>query len=118
MNKKSRKELLKEYKEIKTLMGVIQIKNLVNGKIYLNSYPNLKNKWLTLKAQLDAGKHMNSQLQAEWKEFGHQAFSFEVLEEKDTSSISDIRWEQKQMVKTWLDKLQPYGERGYHKPPQ
>jgi hypothetical protein len=39
--------MLEEYKQIKTYMGVIQITNKANGKIYVDSYPNLKNKWLS-----------------------------------------------------------------------
>jgi hypothetical protein len=118
MDKKSRKEMLEEYKQIKTYMGVIQIKNNVNGKIYVAAYPNLKNKWLTLKGQLDMGMHVNSQLQKDWKELGPEAFTYEVLEEKVTDEVTDMKWERKQMEKTWLEKLQPYGDKGYNKPPK
>ena len=44
MDKKSRKELLEQYKQIKTFMGVYQIKNNVNGKIYIESFLNFKNR--------------------------------------------------------------------------
>lgn len=118
MDKKNRKELLEEFKQIKIYMGVTQIKNKTNGKIYIHSYPNLKNKWLTLQGQLNMGMHMNSQLQKDWSELGPGAFTYEVLEEKDTGDVSDVRWELKQMEKLWLEKLQPYGERGYNKPPK
>ena len=99
-------------------MGVICIKNNVSGKIYLDSFPNLKNKWLTIQSQLNMGMHPNSQLQWDWREMGPEAFTYEVLEEKDTSDITDVKWELKQMEKSWLKKLEPYGERGYNKPPK
>ncbi len=118
MDKNKRKQLIEEYKELKTYMGVIQIRNQTNGKIYINCYPNLKNKWLTIRMQLDLGTFASAQLQQDWKMFGEQAFTYEVLEQKATDKITDIRWEQKQMLKPWLQKLQPYGERGYNKPPQ
>jgi hypothetical protein len=35
---------------------------------------------------------------------------------KDAGEIKDMRWEQKQLLKKWLEQLQPYGERGYNKP--
>lgn len=35
MDKNKRKELLEEYKQIKTYMGIIQITNKTNGKIYV-----------------------------------------------------------------------------------
>lgn len=115
MNKKSRKELLAEFKLIKTYMGVVKVTNNINGKIHIAAYPNLKNQWLFIKGQLDMGTHVNSQLQKDWKELGPEAFSYEVLEEKDTTDIADVRWELKQMEKRWLEKLQPYGERGYNR---
>ncbi|MEK8132040.1 GIY-YIG nuclease family protein [Paenibacillus filicis] len=116
MDKNKRKELLEEYKEIKTYMGVAQIKNNVNGKIYVDSYPNLKNKWLTLQMQLDQGRFANAELQKEWKEFGADKFTYEVLEQKEADKVTDMRWERKKILKPWLDKLQPFGDRGYNKP--
>lgn len=118
MDKDKRRKLLEEFKQIKTYMGVIQIQNKVNGKIYINSYPNLKNKWSTLKMQLDLGRFANAQLQKDWKELGPDAFTYEVLEQKEADDMTDIRWEQKQILKPWLQKLQPYGDRGYNKPPK
>ncbi|KKO50766.1 GIY-YIG nuclease family protein [Paenibacillus sp. DMB20] len=118
MDKQKRKELLEEYKQIKTYMGVFQIKNKTNGKIYIGSCPNLKNKWLTLESQLAMGRFANLQLQKDWKELGLEAFTYEVLEEKEADEIADKRWELKQMEKKWLEKLQPFGDKGYNKPPK
>ncbi|MEI7025085.1 GIY-YIG nuclease family protein [Paenibacillus sp. y28] len=116
MDKNKRKELLEEYKQIKTYMGIIQITNKTNGKIYIDSYPNLKNKWLAIQSQLDIGRFVNARLQKDWKELGSEAFSYEVLEQKKADEVADRRWELKQMKKSWLEKLQPYGDRGYNKP--
>ena len=118
MDKKNRKELLDEYKQLKTYMGVTQISNNASGKIFIAGYPNLKNKWLTLQSQLAAGMHINSQLQKDWRELGPEAFTYDVLEEKATDKVADVRWELKQMEKKWLEKLQPYGDKGYNKPPK
>ncbi|GGG51896.1 GIY-YIG nuclease family protein [Paenibacillus radicis (ex Gao et al. 2016)] len=116
MDKNKRRELVEEYKKIKVYMGVIQIKNKVNDKIFIDSYPNLKNKWFTLQMQLDMGKFANAGLQKEWKEFGADAFDYEVLEQKDTEKVTDIRWEMKQILKPWFQKLQPFEDKGYNKP--
>ena len=59
MDKARRKELKEQYNRIKTYMGVIQITNLSNGKIFIASYPNLKNKWMTIKSQLNMGRFAN-----------------------------------------------------------
>lgn len=113
-SKKSRKELIDQYKQLKTYMGVVKITNKTNGKIFVAAYPNLKNKWLTLQSQLAAGMHVNAKLQKDWSQLGPDAFIYEVLEEKDTEKATDVRWEVKQMEKQWMEKLQPYGERGYN----
>jgi hypothetical protein len=98
-------------------MGVIKITNNVNGKIFIASFPNLKNKWLTIRGQLDMGMHVNSLLQRDWKDMGSKVFAYEVLEQKEADEVTDKRWELKQMEKPWLEKLQPYGNRGYNKQP-
>lgn len=115
MDKQKRKELIEQYNQIKIYMGVTQIKNNLNGKVYIASYPNLKNKWLTLQAQLNMSRHPNLQLQKDWNELGAEAFSYEVLEEKETKDITDMKWELKQIMKPWLEKLQPYGDKGYNR---
>ncbi|GIP40460.1 hypothetical protein J31TS4_37400 [Paenibacillus sp. J31TS4] len=78
-------------------------------------YPNLKNKWVTLQAQLDMGRFANFDLQKDWKSLGPDAFAYDVLEQKEADEVADPRWELKQMEKRWLEKLQPYGDRGYNR---
>lgn len=116
MDKNRRNELKEQFKQIKTYMGVYQIKNTVNGRIFISSCSNLKSRWLTIRGQLETGRYAISLLQKEWNEFGPDAFTYEVLEEKDTEGVTDMRWELKQMEKPWLEKLQPFGDKGYNKP--
>ena len=118
MDQNRRKVLKEEFKQVKTFMGVYQIINTTNGKIYVDSCPNLKNKWLTLRMQLEMGRFANSELQMDWNAHGADAFAYEVLEQRETDEVLDVRWEVKQMVKPWLAKLQPYGDRGYNKQPR
>lgn len=117
-DKKRRKELLEQYKQIKTYMGIIQVKNNVNGRIFIDTCSNLKNRWFAIKGQLDMGRHPNSQLQKDWDELGSGAFTYEILEKKKTDEIGDVRWELKKMKNKLLEKLQPYEDRGYNKPPK
>ncbi len=118
MEKSKRKELIDSYKQMDTMMGVYQIKNNVNGKIFISSFANLKNKWLTIKMQLDMGRHPNAELQEDWNELGEEAFSYSVLEDKKQESDMDVKWELQQMEKVWLAKLEPYNGKGYNKPPK
>ena len=111
-----KKELKQLYKEMKSEGGVYQIRNTINQKVLVVSTPNLK----TIngrRLQLADGSHQNKQLQEEVKQYGAEAFVFEVLEvlEEKEEGIFDKAEELKKLEKKWLEKLQPYEERGYNK---
>jgi hypothetical protein len=112
-----KRELKQLYKEMKTEGGVYQIRNTKNNKVFITATPNFK----TIngrKGMLAGGTHKNRLLQEEWSRFGEEAFEFEVLEvlEEKEEGYFDRAGELKKMEKKWLDKLQPFGERGYHQP--
>lgn len=115
-NMDRRKELKRQYKEMKTEAGVYQIKNTKNQKVFVVATPNLKTMTGRL-IELRAGGYKNIQLQEEWKQFGEEAFVFEVLEvlEEKEEGFFDKAEELKKLEKKWLEKLQPYGERGYNR---
>ena len=56
MDKLKRKELIEQYNQIKTSMGVFQIKNTSNGKIFVDSFPNLKKQMADNKIPAGNGK--------------------------------------------------------------
>lgn len=118
MDAERRRELKESYKEIKTWLGVVKLTNLRNGKVFIDSFSNIKNKEYYLRSQLNDGRHPNAALQADWKTFGSEAFSFEVLEKLDASMVADPTWEAKQMEKRLLLELAPFGEAGYNRPPR
>lgn len=110
-----KQELKRQYKETKFEAGVYQIKNTKNEKIFLESTMNLK----TINGKrftLDMGSYQNKLLQNEWTEFGAETFVFEVLEilEIPEEGYFDAKDALKKLKEKWLDKLQPYGERGYN----
>lgn len=114
-----RKELQEQAKEVKTEAGVYQIRNERNGKVYIDSTLNLK----TVNGQrfmLQMGSHLNRRLQAEWNEYGESAFVIEVLEvlKKDDNPFADPKDALAKCLNGWLEKLEPYGERGYHGDPK
>ncbi|MEH7400188.1 GIY-YIG nuclease family protein [Gottfriedia acidiceleris] len=110
-----KKELKMQYKETKVQAGIYQIKNVKNQKIFIVSTKNLK----TIngkKFELEAGSCTNKTLQHEWNEYGKESFVFEeleILKEEDISPLG-IKGDLKRLEEKWLEKLQPYGERGYH----
>ncbi len=52
----------------------------------------------------------------DWKEMGEQSFVFEVLDElKPVDDPAYDYWDDLKALETmWLEKLKPFGERGYH----
>ena len=115
MDKEKRKVLKEQYKNQKTYMGIIQIENTVNGKIFIDTAVNTKNRWYAIKMQLELGRHVNKNLQNDWNEMSEDCFEYSVLEEKECSDSSDRKSELQKIFKQWLEKLKPYGDRGYNK---
>jgi len=118
MDKQRRKELKAQALETKIMMGVYQIKNRRNGKVYLATSSNLKNQWMRQKMQLDEGKHMNRKLQQDWTSGSEDEFEFSVLEEHEVEPEMNVKWELSQLEKAWLEKLQPFDENGYNHHPR
>jgi len=99
-------------------MGTFQIRNTLNGKIYIGSSPDLIAIWHAQKLQLDMGIHQNSNLQKEWDESGSENFAYEILEEiEQTDESADYKKEIKILEEIWLDRIKPYGDKGYHNLP-
>ncbi len=113
---KSREDLKREYKERRKPAGVFQIKNTVSGKVLLGSSLNLEGPLNAAKFMLSAGHHENKRLQQDWNEYGADQFVFEVLEEVQVKDDPNFNLEDEltllEMI--WLEKLQPFGERGYN----
>lgn len=97
-------------------MGIFQIRNLVNEKILVVGALNLPGIINRHQFELRAGSHKNRELQADWSELGGDRFIFEILDELTPSSSPDAdpRADLLALEDLWLDKLQPYGERGYN----
>ncbi len=113
---KSRQDIKREYKERKKPAGVFQVKNTVNGKVLLRSSLNLEGPLNAHKFMLTIGRHQNEALQKEWNEYGPDKFVFEILEVvkvKDDPNF-DLSDELTLLEQIWLEKLQPFGERGYN----
>jgi len=114
--KKSRKELNQEYMKRPKPAGVFQIKNTANGKVLLGSSLNLEGPLNSHRFMLKIGSHRNKALQQDWNQYGEQNFVFEILE---TVTIKDdpnfnLRDELTLLEMIWLEKLQPFGEKGYN----
>jgi len=113
---KTKKELKEEYKQIKPRIGVFQIRNTVNGKIFIEGSVNLDKIWNRYRVELNFVGHRNEALQKDWTEYGEQNFVYEIIseiEQDDTRNI-DYAKECKQLAKMFIEELKPYGDKGYH----
>ncbi|HBQ87388.1 MAG TPA: transcriptional regulator [Syntrophomonas sp.] len=111
-----RKELKQQYKDLKTEAGVYQIRNTENQKVFVIATPNLR----TINGkhfELQTGGNTNKELQEDWNRYGEETFAFEVLEvlEEPEEGFFDKKDALKKLEQKWLDRLQPYGDRGYNK---
>jgi group I intron endonuclease len=115
-NKKTRKELQREYKERVKPSGVYQVKNLANGKVLLGSSLNLEGLLNRNRFTLRNNSHTNKELQKDWNELGPDQFVFEILEVVQVCDDPDfnLKDELTLLEQIWLEKLQPFGERGYN----
>ncbi len=113
---KNRQEIKREYKERQKQAGIFQIRNTANGKVLLGSSLNLHGPLNSHKFMLEMGSHRNMVLQREWKEFGPDKFVFEILEVVQVKDGPDFNVEEELTLLEliWLEKLQPFGERGYN----
>jgi len=113
---KSKKDINREYKEREKPAGVFQVKNSVNGKALLGSSLNLEGPLNGHKFMLTIGGHRNKVLQQEWNEYGPDKFIFEILEVVKVKHDPNFNLgdELTLLEQIWLEKLQPFGERGYN----
>ncbi|NOU96730.1 GIY-YIG nuclease family protein [Paenibacillus sp. LMG 31456] len=121
--KQKRKEIAKNYVQTHRPMGIYQIKNKVNGKLLIGSSMDLNGMFNRHQFFLQMGGHSNKELEREWKEFGGDSFLFEILEQikpreevlQSFDELKKYKIELEEMEQMWLEELQPYGDRGYHK---
>jgi hypothetical protein len=113
-----KKRLKKEYRENPRPMGVFLIRNMVNDKVFVGVSSDLPGIINRHKFDLMRGGHRIKQLQAEWNEHGSENFTFEIFDQLTPRSDPNFNYREELafLEDLWLEKLQPYGERGYNEP--
>lgn len=76
------------------MIGVYRILNQANGRSYVGQSTDIKKRIAQHFSDLRAGRHDNSDLQAEWLLFGPDSFVWEVLErtEKEALCECERKW--------------------------
>jgi group I intron endonuclease len=113
---KRRQEIKREYKERKKPAGIFQIKNVANGRVLLCSSLNLEGPLNGHKFILKMGNHRNAVLQEDWNKYGEDKFIFEILEVVKVKDDPNFNLEDEMTLleQIWIEKLQPFGEKGYN----
>ena len=99
-------------------MGIYQIRNTVNDKILIGSNLNLRaieNRFGFMGA---AGFLGNSELQNYCMKYEKEKFVLEIIDKLDPKEdpAYDYREDLAVLEEMWIEKLQPFGEKGYNIP--
>jgi group I intron endonuclease len=89
------------------ICGVYKIINKTNGKFYIGSSKDVKNRWRQHKRKLNSGTHGNPHLQNAWNLYGEEGFLFEIIEE----CPPELQFEKEQY---YLNTLNPFDDNGYN----
>lgn len=111
-----RKELIMAYKETPRPMGAYAIRNTATGRVLVGGSMDLPAMFNRQGFQLRMKSHRCKALQADWDSYGGEAFAFEVLETVDAAKVPREDWREAvaALEAKWLEKLQPYDEKGYN----
>ena len=112
----NKNELKKQYAQTVQPMGVYQVINKANGKVFIDSSLGIQGKMNRCKFQLAHGSHMNKTLQEDFNQNGAANFEFEILDllEPEKDLKKDTREDLKMLEAMWIEKIQPFDEKGYN----
>ena len=71
--------------------GIYEIKNKINGKVYIGKASNIKKRWNHHIEKLESNSHHNKKLQEDFNKYGLNNFEFSIV--KVTKFLD--RWESK-----------------------
>lgn len=97
-------------------MGIFLIRNAVTDRVFVASGLNLAGIMNRHRFALKAGSHANKELQRDWNKLGSKSFEFEIVEQRTPPDEPgfDEKAELEFMERFWLERLQPFEERGYN----
>ena len=84
--------------------GIYKITNKLNGRIYIGSAKEFKERWKQHSYSLRNQKHSNKFLQADFNKCGEEAFIFEVVEITDGKTKEERLLVEEVYIKQYYDK--------------
>lgn len=123
LDKQQKKELSTAYKQSFRAMGIYQIRNVENGKIFVDGSMDLDGTRNRLAFCKQTNSNTITELKQDWDIYGGDGFVFEELDRinpreevvNDRSELNKYRDEVDTLLELWLEKLHPYGDKGYNK---
>lgn len=90
MDKQSRRQLVRDFKERKAPMGVYAVRCAATGEVWVGSTKNLEAQQRSTWFGLRLGSYINKPMAAAWKAHGEASMSFEVLEQVDEPDLTPL----------------------------
>jgi hypothetical protein len=90
MDKQSRRQAIRDYKERKAAPGVYAVRCAATGEVWVGGSRNLDAQQNSLWFGLRTGGHVNRAMQAAWTAHGEAAFSFEPLERIEDEDLTPL----------------------------
>ena len=90
MDKQSRRDAIRDYKERKVSHGVFAVRCAPSGETWVGVSPNVTQMQNRIWFGLRQGGHPNLALRTTWAAHGEASFSFEVLETVDAGDLGAI----------------------------
>jgi len=105
-SRESRKEAIRQFKELKPRAGVYAIRCTPSGHVWVGPSKNLGAAKNGLWFGLRAGLHRETTLQAEWNAHGEESFAYEILDtlDDDVHPLNVVAL-LKEMKSAWVARL-------------
>lgn len=114
-----KKELKLQYKEMKSQMGIFMVRSNSSNKCYIEATQDLKSKINSTKFKLGAGGHPNKELQKDWKEYGEEHFTIEIIDnleyDKKDEAKTDYTEDLALLQMIWEERLSKENMEFYNK---
>lgn len=91
MDKQTRRDLMRDYKERKATLGVFAVRCVATGEVWTAGSRNVDAQQNSLWFGLRNGGHINRDMQAAWTANGGEAgFTFEILERIEDEVLTPL----------------------------
>ena len=90
MDKQSRRDAIRDYKEKATQSGVYAVRCAATGEVWVAGAANVESQQTRNWFSLRMGGHMNKAMQAAWNAHGEAGVSFEIVESIEAGELTPL----------------------------